>query len=177
MNPANALDGKLPYLTKTVIIFVTHLFIIIFILVITRNLCCLNDEGKPNIFCQAEAGIAVKQAMDAAKVAASLVLLEDGLSVIVDAITVGRTLPQRALTWVINKITKTFQTILVILVGMLWLRKMTITPMGIAVLLLANDFLTITISTDNARPSKRPATWNVKNIMIFSLPLSIAMLA
>ena len=125
---------------------------------------------------QAEAGIAVKQATDAAKAAASLVLLEDGLSVIVDAITVGRILHQRALTWVINKITKTLQTILVILVGMLWLRKMTITPMGMAVLLLANDFLTMTISTDNARPSKKPATWNVKNIMIFSLPLSIAML-
>lgn len=176
MNPANALDGNLPYLTKTVIIFVTHLFIIIFILVITRNLCCLNDEGKSNIFCQSEAGIAVKQAMDVAKVAASLVLLEDGLSVIVDAITVGRILHQRALTWVINKITKTLQTILVILVGMLWLRKMAITPMGMAVLLLANDFLTMTISTDNARPSMKPATWNVKNIMIFSLPLSIAML-
>lgn len=125
---------------------------------------------------QAEAGIAVKQATDAAKAAASLVLLEDGLSVIVDAITVGRILHQRALTWVINKITKTLQTILVILVGMLWLRKMTITPMGMAVLLLANDFLTMTISTDNARASKKPATWNVKNIMIFSLPLSIAML-
>lgn len=125
---------------------------------------------------QAEAGIAVKQATDAAKAAASLVLLEDGLSVIVDAITVGRILHQRALTWVINKITKTLQTILVILVGMLWLRKMTITPMGMAVLLLANDFLTMTISTDNARPSMKPATWNVKNIMIFSLPLSIAML-
>jgi len=125
---------------------------------------------------QAEAGIAVKQATDAAKAAASLVLLEDGLSVIVDAITVGRILHQRALTWVINKITKTLQTILVILVGMLWLRKMTITPMGMAVLLLANDFLTMTISTDNARPSKKPATWNVKNIMIFSLFLSIAML-
>lgn len=125
---------------------------------------------------QAEAGIAVKQATDAAKAAASLVLLEDGLSVIVDAITVGRILHQRALTWVINKITKTLQTILVILMGMLWLRKMTITPMGMAVLLLANDFLTMTISTDNARPSKKPATWNVKNIMIFSLFLSIAML-
>jgi H+-transporting ATPase len=119
---------------------------------------------------QAEAGIAVKQATDAAKAAASLVLLEDGLSVIVDAITVGRILHQRALTWVINKITKTLQTILVILVGMLWLRKMTITPMGMAVLLLANDFLTMTISTDNAQPSKKPATWNVKNIMIFSPP-------
>jgi H+-transporting ATPase len=124
---------------------------------------------------QAEAGIAVKRATDAAKAAASLVLLEDGLPVIVDAIIVGRILHQRALTWVINKITKTLQTILVVLVGMIWLRKMSITPLGMAVLLLANDFLTISISTDNAKPSKKPASWNVKSILKLSLPLSIAM--
>jgi len=45
---------------------------------------------------QAEVGIAVAGATDAAKAAASMVLLEEGLKPIVDAVTVGRVMHERA---------------------------------------------------------------------------------
>ncbi|MCC6066034.1 MAG: plasma-membrane proton-efflux P-type ATPase [Thermofilum sp.] len=124
---------------------------------------------------QAEVGIAVAGATDAAKAAASMVLLEEGLKPIVDAVTVGRVLHERALTWVLNKAAKTLQTVVVVLAGMLWLRRLALEPYQMALLLAANDFLTMSISTDNARPSKRPARWDMKPVAALSAVLAAAM--
>src|ERR1035437_7781258 len=56
---------------------------------------------------QAEVGIAVSTATDVAKGAASVVLTEPGLTNIVALIEQGRTIYQRILTWIINKISRT----------------------------------------------------------------------
>jgi H+-transporting ATPase len=124
---------------------------------------------------QAEVGIAVAGATDAAKAAASMVLLEEGLKPIVDAVTVGRVLHERALTWVLNKAAKTLQTVVVVLAGMLWLHRLALEPYQMALLLAANDFLTMSVSTDNARPSKRPARWDMKPVAALSAVLAAAM--
>jgi H+-transporting ATPase len=126
---------------------------------------------------QAEVGIAVAGATDAAKAAASMVLLEEGLKPIVDAVTVGRVMHERASTWVLNKATKTLQTVAVVLAGMLWLHRLALEPYQMALLLVANDFLTMSISTDNARPSKKPAKWSMKPVAALSAVLAAAMTA
>ena len=56
---------------------------------------------------QAEVGIAVSTATDVAKGAASIVLTEPGLTNIVALVEQGRTIYQRILTWIINKISRT----------------------------------------------------------------------
>src|SRR5665811_468063 len=56
---------------------------------------------------QAEVGIAVSNATDVAKGAASVVLTEPGLTNIVALVEQGRTIYQRILTWVINKVSRT----------------------------------------------------------------------
>src|SRR5579864_9422336 len=56
---------------------------------------------------QAEVGIAVSTATDVAKGAASVVLTEPGLTNIVTLVEQGRTIYQRILTWIINKISRT----------------------------------------------------------------------
>ena len=56
---------------------------------------------------QAEVGIAVSTATDVAKGAASVVLTEQGLTNIVALVEQGRTIYQRILTWIINKISRT----------------------------------------------------------------------
>ncbi len=124
---------------------------------------------------QAEVGIAVAGATDAAKAAASMVLLEEGLKPIVDAVTVGRVLHERALTWVLNKAVKTLQVVAVVLAGMLWLRRLVLEPYQMALLLVANDFLTMSIAMDNARPSPRPARWRMKPLVALSAALAAAM--
>jgi H+-transporting ATPase len=53
-------------------------------------------------------GIAVENSVDVAKASASIVLTEPGINQILDAITTSRQIHQRALTWVINKVTKVY---------------------------------------------------------------------
>ena len=56
---------------------------------------------------QAEVGIAVSTATDVAKGAASVVLTDAGLTNIVALVEQGRTIYQRILTWIMNKISRT----------------------------------------------------------------------
>lgn len=68
---------------------------------------------------QAEVGIAVSNATDVAKGSASVVLTQEGLSNVVNLIQTGRMIYQRILTWIFNKIVKTFQVILFVIVAFL----------------------------------------------------------
>ena len=56
---------------------------------------------------QAEVGIAVSDATDIAKKAASVVLLQPGLYEINELIKLGRLVFQRVNTWIVNKISRT----------------------------------------------------------------------
>ena len=60
---------------------------------------------------QAEVGIAVSNATDVAKGAASVVLTSPGLTNILSLVVSGRMIYQRILTWIFNKIVKTFQVV------------------------------------------------------------------
>jgi len=60
---------------------------------------------------QAEMGIAVSNSTDVAKAAASVVLTESGVGVIIDAITISRQIYQRMLTWVLNKLLRSLNFI------------------------------------------------------------------
>jgi H+-transporting ATPase len=55
-------------------------------------------------------GVAVSNATDVAKAAASVILLTEGLSGILILIRVGRSIHRRIVTWIVNKISKTLQT-------------------------------------------------------------------
>jgi H+-transporting ATPase len=125
---------------------------------------------------QAELGIAVSNATDVAKSSAGMVLLTSGLRGIVDAIMLSREVYQRALTWIINKVTKVIQFTLLLVLGLMLLHYDVLTLMGMALLIFANDFATMSLSTDNAEPSLSPNKWNIKNIMISSSVIGVALL-
>ncbi len=72
---------------------------------------------------QAEMEIAMSNATDVAKAAASVVLTEPGMRVIIDAVTISRQTYQRMLTWVINKVTKVIEVVSLLTVGFFWLHK------------------------------------------------------
>jgi H+-transporting ATPase len=126
---------------------------------------------------QAEMGIAVSNSTDVAKGAASVVLEEQGLGVIADAIHISRKAYQRMLTWVINKVTKTIEFVLLLTIGFFWLHDLLITLLGMALLLVANDFATISLATDNVQDTRTPDTWNIKNITLASLILALLLVA
>ena len=118
---------------------------------------------------QAEMGIAVSSATDVAKASASMVLTEPGIGVIIDAITTSRHIYQRMLTWVINKVTKVIQVIGLLTVGFFWFHDLVVSLLGMVLLIFANDFVTMSLATDNVKHTANPNKWNVRNITFASL--------
>ncbi len=118
---------------------------------------------------QAEMGIAVSGSTDVAKASASTVLTEAGVGVIIDAIKTSRYIYQRMLTWVINKVTKVIQVIGLLTVGFFWFHDMVISLLGMALLIFANDFVTMSLATDNVEYTANPNKWNIRNITLASL--------
>jgi H+-transporting ATPase len=122
---------------------------------------------------QAEMGIAVSSSTDVAKASASMVLTESGVGVIIDAIKTSRHIYQRMLTWVINKITKVIQVIGLLTVGFFWFHDMVVSLLGMALLVFANDFVTMSLATDNVEYTANPNKWNVRNITFASLIVGV----
>jgi H+-transporting ATPase len=118
---------------------------------------------------QAEMGIAVSSATDVAKASASTVLTESGVGVIIDAIITSRYIYQRMLTWVINKVTKVTQVIGLLTVGFFLFHDAIISLLGMALLIFANDFVTMSLATDNVKFTTNPDRWNIRNITLASL--------
>ena len=126
---------------------------------------------------QAEMGIAVSNSTDVAKASASVVLVESGVRVIIDAIRTSRQVYQRMLTWVLNKITKTIQFIGILTIGFFWLHNVVISLLGMSLLILTNDFVTMSLATDNVKHTNNPNKWNVKNVTYASLVLGSLLVA
>jgi H+-transporting ATPase len=118
---------------------------------------------------QAELGIAVSNSADVAKAAASVVLTEPGLGVIIDAVKISRRTYQRMLSWVINKVTKVIEFVGLLTVAFFWLDGVVLSLLGMALLVFANDFVTMSLATDNADYTGSPNHWNVKNITLSAL--------
>jgi H+-transporting ATPase len=115
--------------------------------------------------------------MDVAKASASIVLTERGTREIIDAIETSRQIYQRMLTWVINKVTKTIQFVGLLVLGFFWLHEVLLSTLGMVLLVFANDFVTMSLATDNVKHTSSPNIWNVKNITLASLVLGLLMVA
>lgn len=123
---------------------------------------------------QAEVGIAVSSATDVAKSAASVVLTTEGLINIVDLVKIGRIIYQRIITWILNKIIKTFQIVVFIILAFFLTNGIYIvSAFDIVLLLFVIDFVTLSLSTDNVRWSRKPDTWNITNLVKIAVILGI----
>ena len=118
---------------------------------------------------QAEMGIAVSNSTDVAKAAASVVLTELGIGVIIDAVTISRQTYQRMLTWVINKVVKVIEFVILLSIGFFWMHNILLSLLGMVLLVFANDFVSMTLATDNVKSTSNPNKWNVRNIILASL--------
>ena len=118
---------------------------------------------------QAELGIAVSNATDVAKAAASMVLTEPGTKVILEAVKTSRETYQRMLTWTLKKIARSIQFMPMLMIGFFWFHDVVVSITGLVFLMIVNDFLTMTLAVDNSRGSKKPNDWNLKNILLASV--------
>lgn len=126
---------------------------------------------------QAEMGISVSDSSDVAKASASMVLTEPGIKVIIDAIKTSRHIYQRMLTWVINKVTKVIQVIGLLTLGFFLFHDTVVSLLGMALLIFANDFVTMSLATDNVKYTTNPNKWNVRNITFASLVIGALLVA
>jgi H+-transporting ATPase len=126
---------------------------------------------------QAEVGIAVSTATDVAKGAASVVLTEAGLTNIVALVEQGRTIYQRILTWIINKISRTILKAAFVSIAFLVTGKFVVSAFAMLLLVFMTDFAKISLATDHVRSSKKPETWNIGGFIAVSVVLGVAMVA
>ena len=126
---------------------------------------------------QAEVGIAVSSATDVAKAAASVVLTEPGLTNIVALVEQGRTIYQRILTWVINKISRTILKAGFVSIAFVVTGKFVVSAFAMLLLVFMTDFAKIALATDHVHPSNKPETWNIGGFIMVSVVLGIAMVA
>jgi H+-transporting ATPase len=117
---------------------------------------------------QAELGTAVSSATDVAKASAGVVLTKPGLSEIIDTIGTSRQTYQRMLTWVINKVTKVVEVVVLFTAGYFWMHNMIISLLGMSLLVFANDFVTMSIATDRVVSTESPNSWKMKSIVSVS---------
>jgi H+-transporting ATPase len=124
---------------------------------------------------QAEVGIAVSSATDVAKGAASVVLTEPGLTNIVTLIKQGRSIYQRVLTWIINKISRTILKAAFVSITYVVTGKFVVSAFAMLLLTFMTDFSKISLATDYVQPSKKPETWNIGGFIKVSVVMGLAM--
>jgi H+-transporting ATPase len=115
---------------------------------------------------QAQMGIAVSTATDVAKSAAGIVLTKPGLEGVVAAVKEGRVTFQRILTYTLNSVTKKIVQVLFLAVGLIMTGHAILTPMLMVIIMITGDFLGMSLTTDNVRPSGTPNAWRVGNLTL-----------
>jgi H+-transporting ATPase len=114
---------------------------------------------------KADCGIAVSGATDAARAAASIVLLTPGLSVIIDAIKESRKIFQRMNSYAIYRIAETLRVLLFMTLAILIFNFYPLTAVMIVMLALLNDGAILSIAYDNVHYKDRPEAWNMRMVL------------
>lgn len=120
---------------------------------------------------QAQIGIAVSTATDVAKSAAGIVLTEPGLEGVVTAVREGRITFQRILTYTLRSITRKIDQGLFLTAGLILTGHAILTPLLMVLLMTSGDFLAMSSTTDNVRPSAEPNDWQIGRLTIAGMVL------
>jgi H+-transporting ATPase len=122
---------------------------------------------------KADCGIAVSGATDAARAAASIVLMTPGLSVIIDAIKESRKIFQRMNSYAIYRIAETLRVLLFMTLAILIFNFYPLTAVMIVMLALLNDAAILSIAYDNVRYKDQPESWNMRLVLGIATVLGV----
>ena len=115
---------------------------------------------------QADVGIAVSGATDAARAAADLVLTAPGLSVITTAIEEARRIFERMNSYAIYRIAETMRVLLFMTASILIFNFYPVTAIMVVLLALLNDLPIMMIAYDNAPVAARPVRWDMGRVLV-----------
>lgn len=122
---------------------------------------------------QADVGVAVSGATDAARAAASLVLTASGLSVIINAVEEARRIFERMNSYAIYRITETIRIMIFVVLAMLVFNFYPITAIMIILLAFLNDVPIMTIAYDRTYLDPKPVRWNMHRIIVVSTVMGL----
>jgi H+-transporting ATPase len=122
---------------------------------------------------QADIGIAVSGATDAARAAADLVLTAPGLSVITRAIEEARQIFERMTGYATYRIAETARVLLFMTASILVFNFYPVTAIMVVLLALLNDLPIMMIAYDNAPVAIRPVRWDMARVLTISSVLGV----
>jgi H+-transporting ATPase len=114
---------------------------------------------------KADCGIAVSGATDAARAAASIVLMSPGLSVIIEAVKESRRIVQRMNSYAIYRISETLRVLVFVTAAILIFNFFPVTAIMIVVLALLNDGSILSIAYDNVHYKDQPEAWDMRLVI------------
>jgi len=125
----------------------------------------------------ADVGISVDTAVDVAREAADIILLEKSLMVLVKGIMVGRHSFANTLKYIMMAVSSNFGNVFSMLIASSWLPFLPMLPVHIVVQNLLYDLSQLAIPWDNTDPEQTamPKQWSIRNIyrfMVFIGPVS-----
>ncbi len=123
---------------------------------------------------QADVGIAVSGATDAARAAASLILTAPGLSVIIDGIKEARRIFERMMSYMLYRVAMTVAIMFFVVTSVVCYDFFPLTAVMIIALALLDDLPIMTIAFDNALAAPKPVKWDMPRVFLISSILGIA---
>jgi len=122
---------------------------------------------------QADVGIAVSGATDAARAAADLVLTAPGLSVIINAIEEARRIFERMNAYAVYRISATIRIMLFVVLTMIFFNFYPITAIMIILLAFFNDVPIMTIAFDRTDFEKKPVRWDMRQVITVATAMGV----
>ncbi|MBI4204003.1 MAG: divalent cation transporter, partial [Betaproteobacteria bacterium] len=80
------------------------------------------------------------------------------------AVREGRIAFQRLLTYTFNMLVKKIEIVLFLAIGLGLTGHAVMTPTLMVLMLMTNDFLAMSLTTDRASPSPSPSVWRMRNV-------------
>jgi H+-transporting ATPase len=126
---------------------------------------------------QADCGIAVSGATDAARAAAALILTSSGLSVIITAIKEARQIFERIMSYTIYRVAMTIDIMFVVVLATIFFDFRPLTAVMIIALALLDDVPIMTIAYDNTRVDEKPVRWHMGRVLSCSAVMGLLSVA
>lgn len=148
-------------------VFPEHKFHIVDVLQQRGHIVSMTGDGVNDApaLKKADCGIAVSGATDAARTAASIVLMTPGLSVIIDAIQESRKIFQRMNSYAIYRISETLRVLFFMTLAILIFNFYPLTAVMIVMLALLNDGAILSVAYDNVHSKDQPEAWNMQLVL------------
>jgi len=156
-------------------VFPEHKFDIVSVLQDRGHIVGMTGDGVNDApaLKQANTGVAVSGATDAARSAADLVLTAPGLSVIVQAVEEARKIFERMNSYAIYRIIETIRIMIFVVLAMTVFNFYPITTIMIILLALLNDLPIMTIAYDNTWLDPKPVRWDMRRILTVATALGL----